>query len=145
VTFGRISGSLVALALAAACSLSGGSTSGEAGPGLGVACSRWNPSVQSAVLEAVVMAGGPLVVDVRGWMCGRSPGGVLVRVVFLHFQSEHPTIPGDVAPVVFEDGFIVAFGWHLLESQPDRYGAHTDASRWGPPGWIAPPGWVVVH
>lgn len=120
-------------------------TGGEGPRPLELACSPWNPAVQTAVLEAVVTGGGPLVLDVAGWMCGRTERGVLVRIVFLHYQTERPEIGRAFVPAVFEDGRLVAFGWHLFEVDPDRYGAPIEASHWGPPEWTVPQGWVVVR
>lgn len=108
-------------------------------------CSRASPGMQSAVLEAVVYGGGPLAVDVVGWMCGYARAGSFVRVVLLRYPAHddegRPIGGGELVPVVFEDGKMVAHGWSLFEDQPGRYGVllptRTDPFR-------APDGWVIV-
>ena len=89
-------------------------------------CSRLNPTLQTAVLEAVVYGGGPLNVKVSGWMCVREALGV-VRIVMLEYKSRDETGraggQGVLVPVVFENGALIAFGWHVLEARPDRYGS----------------------
>lgn len=109
-------------------------------------CSRISPTMQTAVLQAVVHAGGPLAVDVAGWMCGRSPHGVIVRIVLLDFVAEVEPDGGrrysSREPVIFEDGRMVGFGWYLIEADPDRYGGplpRRDAE------WTTPPGWIIVR
>jgi hypothetical protein len=108
-------------------------------------CSRASPSMQSAVLEAVVYGGGPLAVDVVGWMCGRARAGSFVRVVMLRYPARdadgRPSGGGELVPVVFEDGRMLAHGWFLFEDQPDRYGVLLP-TRADP--FRAPDGWVVV-
>jgi hypothetical protein len=108
-------------------------------------CSRASPGMQNAVLEAVVYGGGPLAVDVVGWMCGRARAGALVRVVLLRYPAHdadgRPIGGGELVPVVFEDGKMVAHGWRLFEDQPDRYGVVLP-TRADP--FRAPDGWVVV-
>ncbi len=120
----------------------------EAGPPSGevaAACSRISPSMQSAVLEAVIYGGGPLAVDVAGWMCGRARSGPFVRIIMLRYPTRddqgRPTGGGELVPVVFEDGRLVAHGWALLEDQPDRYGVVLP-TRADP--WRAPDGWALL-
>lgn len=98
--------------------------------------------MQTAVLAAVVHAGGPAVVDVDGWMCGRTEHGLLVRVVFLRFADPagRPTDPP--IPVIFENGRMVAFGWDLIRRQPRRYGPPIMEE---PSDWRAPEGWIEVR
>ncbi len=109
------------------------------------ACSRISPGMQTAVLDAVVYGGGPLAVDVVGWMCGRARSGPFVRIVMLRYPAHddqgRPIGGGELVPVVFEDGRMVAHGWRLLEDQPDRYGVVLP-TRAEP--WRVPDGWVVV-
>jgi hypothetical protein len=109
------------------------------------ACSRISPSMQTAVLEAVVYGGGPLSVDVAGWMCGRARSGPFVRIVMLryptHDEEGRPIGGGELVPVVFEDGRMVAHGWRLLEDQPDRYGVVLPTRK---EPWRVPDGWVVL-
>lgn len=136
---------LTALAILAVACTGGRTMRGDADPEIARACGRFNPVMQTKVLEAVVQAGGPLVVDVDGWMCGRSRKGLLVRVVVLHYQTERPEIGRAIVPVIFEDGALVSFGWHLLDSEPDRYGVRIEGARWGTPDWEPPPGWVAVR
>ena len=109
------------------------------------ACSRWNPSLQTEVLEAIVAVGGPRVVRVDGWACGRSRHGSRVHIVFLRYRAVPAETRRAIVPVVFEDGRHVANGWELLASQPDRYGTPIDPTGWGAPEWKAPPGWIVVR
>ena len=108
-------------------------------------CSRASPGMQSAVLEAVVYGGGPLAVDVVGWMCGYARAGAFVRVVLLrypaHDEEGRPIGGGELVPVVFEDGKLVAHGWRLFADQPDRYGVLLP-TREEP--FRAPDGWVLV-
>ena len=110
------------------------------------ACSRISPKMQSAVLEAIVYGGGPLSVEVAGWMCGRTRTGTFVRVVMLRYPTRNDegrsTGGGKIVPVVFEDGNLIAHGWHLFEEQPNRYGV-TLPTRKDP--WTAPAGWVVLR
>jgi len=109
------------------------------------ACSRVSPAMQYAVLEAVVYGGGPLAVDVVGWMCGHARAGAFVRVVLLRYPAHdaegRPIGGGELVPVVFEDGKMVAHGWRLFEDQPDRYGVMLPTRR---DPWRVPDGWVVV-
>ena len=109
------------------------------------ACSRVSPSMQSAVLEAVIYGGGPLAVDVAGWMCGRARSGPFVRIIMLryptHDEEGRPTGGGELVPVVFEDGRLVAHGWSLLEEQPDRYGVVLPTYR---EPWRVPDGWALL-
>jgi hypothetical protein len=115
-------------------------------PEVAAACSRISPSMQSAVLEAIVYGGGPLSVEVAGWMCGRTRTGTFVRVVMLRYPTRdaqgRSTGGGEIVPVVFEDGVLVAHGWHLFESQPNRYGV--DLPTRAEP-WRTPTGWIVVE
>lgn len=108
-------------------------------------CSRASPGMQNAVLEAVVYGGGPLAVDVVGWMCGHARAGSFVRVILLRYPARdaegRPIGGGELVPVVFEDGKMVAHGWYLFEHQPDRYGVVLP-TREEP--FRAPDGWVVV-
>ena len=108
-------------------------------------CSRASPSMQTAVLEAVVYGGGPLAAEVVGWMCGHARAGTFVRVVMLRYPTRdaegRPTGGGSLVPVVFEDGRMVAHGWFLFEEQPDRYGVSLP-TRADP--FRVPDGWVVV-
>jgi len=112
---------------------------------LAASCSRVSPAMQSAVLEAVIYGGGPLSVDVAGWMCGRARSGPFVRIVMLRYPTRdaegRPTGGGELVPVVFEDKHMVAHGWRLLEDQPDRYGVVLP-TRSEP--WRVPAGWVVL-
>ena len=103
-----------------------------------LSCSPLNPLMQTHVLEAVVAGGGPNSVDVAGWMCGRQRFGY-VRVVMLAYTPDDRRQAKFVVPVVFEHGAMVAFGWHLLEAQPDRYGAVELPDRDHP--WRTPAGW----
>jgi len=109
------------------------------------ACSRVSPSMQTAVLEAVVYGGGPIAVDVVGWMCGRARSGPFVRIVMLRYPARdadgRPIGGGELVPVVFEDARLVAHGWRLLEDQPGRYGVLLP-TRQEP--WRVPDGWVVL-
>jgi hypothetical protein len=109
------------------------------------ACSRASASMQNAVLEAVVYGGGPLAVDVVGWMCGHARAGALVRIVMLRYPARdeegRPIGGGELVPVVFEDGRMVAHGWFLFEDQPDRYGVVLPTRK---DPWHVPDGWVVV-
>ena len=105
-------------------------------------CSRANPLMQSAVLEAVVAGGGPLLVDVAGWMCGRISYGV-ARVVMLRYTPEDPKAASFLVPVLFEQGERIAFGWHLFETQPHRYGSAPLPDRNHP--WRRPEGWSAVR
>jgi hypothetical protein len=110
-----------------------------------IGCSRISPSMQTAVLEAVVYGGGPLSVDVVGWLCGRARSGPFVRIVMLRYPTRdeegRPIGGGELVPVVFEDGRMVAHGWRLLEDEPERYGVvlptHDEP-------WRVPDGWAVV-
>ena len=108
-------------------------------------CSRVSPAMQSAVLEAVVYGGGPLAVDVVGWMCGRARAGAFVRVVMLrypaHDEEGRPIGGGELVPVVFEDGRMVAHGWGLFEAEPNRYGVVLPTRK---EPWRAPEGWAVL-
>lgn len=110
------------------------------------ACSRISPSMQSAVLEAIVYGGGPLSVEVAGWMCGRTRTNTFVRVVMLRYPTRddqgRSTGGGEIVPVVFEDGKLIAHGWHLFESQPNRYGVDLPTRK---EPWRAPPGWIVLE
>ncbi len=110
------------------------------------ACSRISPAMQNAVLEAIVYGGGPLSVEVTGWMCGRTRTGTFVRVVMLRYPTRdvegRSTGGGELVPVVFEDGKMVAHGWHLFEDQPNRYGVELPTRK---DPWRAPPGWVVLR
>lgn len=103
-----------------------------------LSCSRFNPVMQTAILEAVVAGGGPGSVDVAGWMCGRLPFGY-VRVVMLRYTPDDPRQPPFLVPAVFEDGGLVAFGWHLFEAEPYRYGTSPLPDRVTP--WRMPEGW----
>lgn len=109
------------------------------------ACSRISPSMQSAVLEAVVYGGGPLSVDVAGWMCGRARSGPFIRIIMLRYPTRdeegRPTGGGELVPVVFEDGRLVAHGWALFEDQPDRYGVVLPTRK---EPWRVPPGWALL-
>jgi hypothetical protein len=136
---------LASLATLAVACVGGGMMQGDADPEIVRACGRFNPVMQTKVLEAVVQAGGPLVVDVDGWMCGRSRQGLLVRIVVLHYQTEQPEIGRAIVPVVFEGGALVSFGWELLDSAPNRYGVRIDRARWGTPDWDPPRGWAAVR
>ena len=108
-------------------------------------CSRASPAMQSAVLAAVVYGGGPLAVDVVGWMCGHARAGSFVRIVMLRYPARdaegRPIGGGSLVPVVFEDGKMVAHGWALFEEQPDRYGVLLP-TREDP--FRLPDGWAVV-
>lgn len=108
-------------------------------------CSRASPGMQSAVLEAVVYGGGPLAVDVVGWMCGYARAGSFVRVVMLRYPAHddegRPIGGGELVPVVFEDGRMVAHGWSLFEDQPERYGVLLPTRK---DPFRAPDGWVLV-
>ncbi len=144
----RLRGALTVLALCASLLAPGCRTQEAAGSpvdrGLALACARYNPAMQSAVLEAVFYAGGPMAVDVEGWMCGRSSRGVDVRIVLLRFADvSEPGRRGlgATAPVVFEDGALVSFGWALILKQPHRYGVLLPAPN---QPWCAPPGWIAV-
>ena len=53
-------------------------------------CSRFNPVMQTAILEAVVAGGGPNSVEVAGWMCGRTSSGS-VRIVMLRYTPDDPS------------------------------------------------------
>ncbi len=110
--------------------------------GVEFACSAYNPSMQSSLLEAVIAGGGPALTDVAGWMCGRVPFDY-VRIVMLRYQSVHPGEPSAIVPVIFEHGSMIAFGWHLLEKQPDRYRTPVVPDRDHP--WRAPAGWSSVR
>ncbi len=94
--------------------------------------------MQTAILEAVVAGGGPNSVEVAGWMCGRTSSGS-VRIVMLRYTPDDPSAPPFLVPVLFEEGAITAFGWHLFEAQPDRYGAARLPDREHP--WRVPAGW----
>ena len=108
-------------------------------------CSRASPAMQRAVLEAVVYSGGPLAVDVVGWMCGRAQTGAVVRVVLVRYPARdtdgRPMGGGEIVPVVFENEQLLAHGWQLFEDQPDRYGVVLP-TREEP--FRAPDGWAMV-
>ena len=106
-----------------------------------IACSPYNPTMQTTLLEAAIAGGGPRHVDIAGWMCGRLPRGY-VRIVFLRFPPG-PTGSRPLVPAVFENGSLVAFGWYLLATQPNRYGTVVLPTRSHP--WEAPAGWSVVE
>ncbi len=110
--------------------------------GVEFACSAYNPLMQSSIFEAVVAGGGPGLVDVAGWMCGRVPHDY-VRIVMLRYESVHPGEPNAIVPAVFEHGALIAFGWHLLEKQPERYG--TSVVPDGEHPWRVPSGWSSVR
>ena len=129
-------GALATLALGCAGGMERVSSSGNSL--IEFSCARWNPSMQTAVLEAVVAGGGPQSVDVAGWMCGRASFGD-VRIVMLRYTPEDKTQPPFLVPVLFEEGAIVAFGWYLLEQQPERYGTSLLPDRGRP--WRTPHGW----
>ena len=93
-------------------------------------------------MEAVASEGGPASVKVDGWMCGRIPSGILVRIVFLRPVNVEAIKNGSLIPVIFEDGRLAGSGWELLEGEPCRHGvpimrAGTD--------WSAPLGWISVR
>lgn len=136
----RLRGALTVLALCASLILAPGCRTRS--PAL--ACARYNPAMQSAMLEAMFYAGGPTAVDVEGWMCDRSSRGVDVRIVLLRFADVSESGRrglGATAPVVFENGALVAFGWALILKQPHRYGVLLPAPN---QPWSAPPGWIAV-
>jgi hypothetical protein len=134
---------LPVVALIAVLSLA--SSAAVASSEVAAACSRASPAMQNAVLEAVVYGGGPLAVDVVGWMCGRTRAGALVRVVLLRYPTYDarglPAGGGELVPVVFESGQLLAHGWQLFEEQPDRYGVELP-TRDDP--FRAPDGWAIV-
>lgn len=136
---------LALIALAACLAVRAGAEPDSPSGEVAAACSRVSPGMQSAVLEAVVYGGGPLSVDVVGWMCGRARAGAFVRVVMLRYPVRdtegRPTGGGELVPVVFEDGRLVAHGWRLFESQPQRYGVELP-TRADP--WRVPAGWVLL-
>ncbi len=103
-----------------------------------ITCSRYSPVMQTAILEAVVAGGGPGLVEVAGWMCGRA-ASESVRVVMLRYTPDDPAETPFLVPVLFEDGALVAFGWHLFEVQPHRYGPSPLPDRDDP--WRLPTGW----
>lgn len=103
-----------------------------------ITCSRYSPVMQSAIVEAVVAGGGPGLVEVGGWMCGHAaPGNV--RIVMLRYTPDDADEAPFLVPVLFEGGALVAFGWHLLEAQPHRYGPSPLPDRADP--WRLPTGW----
>lgn len=107
-----------------------------------LSCYRFNPAMQTAILEAVVAGGGPSSVDVAGWMCGKPAFGT-VRIVMLRYTPDDPRAAPFLIPVVFEAGSLVAFGWHLLEAQPERYATERMPDREHP--WRAPEGWSCLR
>lgn len=107
-----------------------------------LACARANPTMQTAALEALVAGGGPLSADVAGWMCGRMTYGY-VRIVMLRYTPDNPKKPRFLVPVLFEQGDPVALGWHLLETQPTRYGPSPLPDRDHP--WRVPDGWSCIR
>jgi hypothetical protein len=137
---------LLATALLSGCWSPGapGPADGSAGQNatLAVQCARWNPVMLTHVMQAVACERGPGCGRVVGWMCGRAPQEVLVRIVFLGPADEESVSGVLLTPVVFEDGRLIGSGWGLLERQPDRYGV-----RILPPDedWSAPPGWILVR
>jgi hypothetical protein len=106
-----------------------------------LACSRFNPSMQTAIAEAVVAAGGPQEVDVAGWMCGREEYGY-VRIVLLRYEQDSARAAEELIPAVFEQGRLVTLGWRVLETQPNRYGKSPAPDREHP--WRVPEGWCGV-
>ncbi len=94
--------------------------------------------MQTAILEAVVAGGGPQLVDVAGWMCGRASVGD-VRIVLLRYTPDTKSEAPFLVPVLFEQGSIIAFGWYVLEQQPERYGTSRLPDRGRP--WRTPRGW----
>ncbi len=107
-----------------------------------MACSAYNPAMQSILLEASIAGGGPRLVDLAGWMCGRAPYGGYVRIVFVRYP---PGAEGreTLIPAIFEDGLLVAFGWYLLEAEPNRYGTVVLPTRAYP--WEIPKGWSAAR
>jgi len=109
----------------------------QADPGLSTQCSGASPATQVAIVESL-HKGGLTDVKVVGWMCGRSSGGVLVRMVLLRYV--HDAAHEGLVPVFFEDGRMVGFGWELLRREPARWGPNTPRPRdriEPPDGWIA--------
>ena len=129
---------LGALALSTACAGTTESIGASGSAFTDLACARYNPTMQTAILEARVAGGGPGKTAVAGWMCGRQPFGT-VRLVMLYYTPDDPDAPPFLVPVLFEEGALVAFGWHLLETQPERYGPSPLPSRDSP--WRVPQGW----
>lgn len=103
-------------------------------------CSGASIEMRKSIIEAIVR-GGVIGVHTAAWLCGPTPGDVWVRVVYLHY-SHGDDPPDELVPVMFEDGRMVAFGWTLLEQQPDRYGVRLPAR--GEP-LFQPPRWVLVQ
>ena len=142
----RISAAALAITLLWGCWSPGapgpadGSAEGDAT--LAMQCARWNPVMLTHVMQARACERGPGCGRVVGWMCGRAPQGVLVRIVLLGPAGQESVRGVLLTPVVFEDGRLVGSGWGLLERQPERYGV-----RILPPDedWNAPPGWILVR
>ena len=55
------------------------------------------------------------------------------------------TRAGEITPVFFEEGRLIATGWDLLERDPERYGAPLSREQIGPPDWNEPTGWSVTY
>jgi hypothetical protein len=98
-----------------------------------------HPATQTTLSEALVRAGGPRHADVVGWICGDAPVG-FVRIVMVRYPE---AAPAEVIPVVFEEGRLAAFGWHLLEADPGRYGVRPLPDPDHP--WRIPEHWCEVR
>jgi hypothetical protein len=103
-------------------------------------CSGASVEMRKSIIEAIVR-GGVIGVHTAAWLCGQTPGKVWVRIVYLHYTHGNDP-PDEFVPVMFEDGRMVAFGWQLLEQQPDRYGVRLPAR--GEP-LFQPAHWVLVQ